>query len=586
MRLIGGDMELRGLRDVRWAAVGQCLVLLLALAVRWPVPEFAWSHVDEWVFVEPVLRFWSGDWNPHFFYYPTLQLYLAALLYYFDFLLFSDQSPQLFLAYHFFVDAGDLLTLARGLTTVMAVATVAVAMRLGQRLYGPSAGWLAGLLLALMPLHVRFSHLAITDTPATLWIGLAVLWAVRIVQRGGRADYLLTGVFVGLAAATKYPAGLVGIVLPIAAWQRQTWLGGHRLWMAAAAALLVFGLASPYVFLDWSHFWVDLSTMGQRHLIGGGQPGDMAAWEYLALHNLRFGVGVVGGLTAVVALLSKPRTWRREEGVLLAAVAAFVALLATAGSTHMRYALPLAPLLAVLLVRPLVGQRRSVLALWMVLILAEPTYACLQMRALLSKPDTRTRARDWVRGRMPVGGYLYITSRCGRMNFPGLYYPQSRKTEFRKSFSAESLLTSYGLLSRSPGLPPVFFLWPTATLVGVVAAPGEAAVDSTLVLDYTHPLCPPEPEAERLAPMLAHVDWEAEFSPGAIEAATFDRRDWYFLPTGGWRGVEGSGPLIRVGRLPLTSASPRSPGPRELFAAMRRLTATEATAGTREPRER
>jgi hypothetical protein len=32
-----------------------------------------------------------------------------------------------------------------------------------------------------MPLHVRFAHMAATDTPTVLWLSLALLFAVRIV---------------------------------------------------------------------------------------------------------------------------------------------------------------------------------------------------------------------------------------------------------------------------------------------------------------------------------------------------------------------------------------------------------------------
>ena len=95
-----------------------------------------------------------------------------------------------FVAWHPFVDDGDILTLARGLTSLMAVTITAY---LGRPLCGPAWGLAAAGLLALSPLHVRFSHLATTNVPIVLWSSLAVLWVVRSVQRHSRRDLLILG---------------------------------------------------------------------------------------------------------------------------------------------------------------------------------------------------------------------------------------------------------------------------------------------------------------------------------------------------------------------------------------------------------
>ena len=62
---------------VLWGAI-----LLVALWLRWPLPEPGWQHVDEQALVLYPLGFWSGDLNPHFFNYPAFHLYLLSALYY------------------------------------------------------------------------------------------------------------------------------------------------------------------------------------------------------------------------------------------------------------------------------------------------------------------------------------------------------------------------------------------------------------------------------------------------------------------------------------------------------------------------
>src|SRR5258705_10986002 len=57
------------------------LVVLAALVRVWGL-RFGLPHTecrpDESVIVELAEQFWSGDLNPHFFRYPTLQMYLTA----------------------------------------------------------------------------------------------------------------------------------------------------------------------------------------------------------------------------------------------------------------------------------------------------------------------------------------------------------------------------------------------------------------------------------------------------------------------------------------------------------------------------
>ena len=54
------------------------LITLAALWLRWPYPEPARTHIDKRAFTTSPLGFWSGDLNPHFFKYPTLQFYLSS----------------------------------------------------------------------------------------------------------------------------------------------------------------------------------------------------------------------------------------------------------------------------------------------------------------------------------------------------------------------------------------------------------------------------------------------------------------------------------------------------------------------------
>jgi 4-amino-4-deoxy-L-arabinose transferase-like glycosyltransferase len=127
-----------------------------------------------------------------------------------------------------------------------------------------------------------------------LWTTLAVLFAIRIAQNGCTSSYLSSGVFIGLAAATKYPAALVAVPVLVASLIDRPTLKNVRLWLTAGTALAIFALVTPFVWLDFGKFWADFSSMAQVHLLGPPHPKSMSSWSEILLINLRFGLGIMG----------------------------------------------------------------------------------------------------------------------------------------------------------------------------------------------------------------------------------------------------------------------------------------------------
>ena len=72
-------------------------------------------------------------------------------------------------------------------------------------------GVLSGALIALSTLHNTGSHLGICDVPSAFFAAVAMLFVARLLDSERLGDCLLAGLFAGLAAGTKYPAGVVAI---------------------------------------------------------------------------------------------------------------------------------------------------------------------------------------------------------------------------------------------------------------------------------------------------------------------------------------------------------------------------------------
>jgi hypothetical protein len=553
-------------------------ILLLSLWLRWPLPPPAWSHFDEESLILLPLGFWGGDLNPHFFNYPALQFYLLSALYYLYFLIGASGSVEQFVAYRFFVDGSDLQSIARGLGTAMSVGTVAVSAFLGRRLYGAAAGLAAGFILALMPLSVRFAHLAGTDTPAVLWIALALAWAIRVRQRGVLSDYILAGLFVGLAGATKYPAALSAVPVAVAALLRTPSLKQAGLWCSGGIAILVFSLTSPFVLLDSGAFWEGFSEMGRDHLLTSTSRGTGPSWLYHLQHTFRYGLGIAGTAILLPALIWKRDKWRHEEIILVSGIVAFSAVLVAAESVFMRYALPLTPFIALFTAR-LVGLcgNRIVLLVGLTVLAAEPAYTSLKTRALLSGEDTRERAADWLLRHAPSRRLVHQLGECGNIQVLTPHRVHVRQTHFQRSYDDERIVQAYDWLADQTQLPPLYLDRTFASLSPSTepSSPGETSgplTESGVVLvRYEHPLCPPGEGLPRSANIDTSLDWvEASFSPGPLEAAVFDEMDWYFLPIGRFGEVERTGPPIRLGSVSHGAQAP-VPSTNSFFALLARF---------------
>jgi tetratricopeptide (TPR) repeat protein len=186
--------------------------------------------------------------------------------------------------YRFFV-------MGRLITAMFGIASIYLVYRLGKQLYSTSAGLAAALFLAFNFSHISRGRMITTDIPLVFFILLAFIPILKIAAEGRRRHYVLAGICVGLATATKYPGllaatGIAAAHLHYHLSRKQTWkriVLSPSLWASAGVALLAFFAVSPYCFLDYSGFYGDF-RFEQTHMAAGhfGAPERLFSYgEYL-----------------------------------------------------------------------------------------------------------------------------------------------------------------------------------------------------------------------------------------------------------------------------------------------------------------
>lgn len=355
-------------------------------------------------------------------------------------------------------DLPRLAIAGRAVATLADLIAVACAFLLGRALGGRRAGLVAAALYALAPLPLQLARFYTVDPFATALFALALVVAVRHVERGERADACAFGVAAGLAAAAKLSmAPLVALVVPMVALAPHRGAAPASGAQALAArlvtalgtalmALVVFRIAQPTFFagpgltdVGWAPGALDLL----RDLRGAADgTRDMPpAWQWIGrvrwLEPLRnvlvHGAGPVLALAGVGALavaawraIGRPR--RHRGAALLALVLiAYAAWLGAPFVSSMRYWLPLLPLLAAFAGWGLVVAARRMRRRWRIasaLPAAAVAVASLVAAAWLAIPlaaPTRLWATHWILQHVPSGASapIDLSDRLpARINWP------------------------------------------------------------------------------------------------------------------------------------------------------------------------
>ncbi|HVL69595.1 MAG TPA: glycosyltransferase family 39 protein [Vicinamibacterales bacterium] len=357
----------------------------------------------------------TGDFNPHFYDYPGLYIYVQVVVSCLRFMAGAALGEWRSLAEP---ELGDFLLWGRAVTAALGTATVALVYCIAER-WGRRQALLAAGLMAVMPLHVRESHFVLTDVPVTFFVALAMLVTLRAAERPSPRTFAWAGAAAGLAAGTKYPGGLA-VILPLLAIATTPELRGARgrsFAAVVASAAAVFLLVAPYTLLDLPGFLNGYAKLMASYT--GPTTGD-PGWQ-VYLKHLRLNIGwpayaatVVGCLIALVRTVQGPA--RLRWMLLVVFPLLYVWFISRQTLIFGRYLLPAVPFVCVLAAAavvaaagwlrrvavPRAARTAAVLALTVVVVVP-PAISAVRFNVNFARPGTPGLAHDWIVENIPEG---------------------------------------------------------------------------------------------------------------------------------------------------------------------------------------
>jgi 4-amino-4-deoxy-L-arabinose transferase-like glycosyltransferase len=386
-------------------------------------------HVDEPLGVDVGINMVrTGDLNPHSFGYGSLFFYLNALgyaIYYvLGFLQGAFQAPTdlPYLERPDFITGRAVLPaemlVGRGVSVLAGTLCIPLAYWLGKRLSGRGVGLLAATLVALSPTLIMHSQFVTPNILVTLMSLAAIVTVVRLTAQSRRRDFVLAGIALGAAVASKYnavflvPAYLVAYLMLFG----RSILRRREIYLSLLAAIVTFFIITPFALFDSVKFMDDTllyvaSYGAQRH---AGLEGNTLQF-YLSMLLSQEGLLIFSALGATVVYVVKrnkagliliafvvpyfiyiTRLWLRTDYTLMLIMPVLMVMAADAVMMLWRYLRRVHP-------SPLVRAVRAGLVVCVVISIGYLAFQAISFNIRQTTPDGREYARQWITANVAPG---------------------------------------------------------------------------------------------------------------------------------------------------------------------------------------
>lgn len=418
----------------RWRTAVLLLgVLVVALVLRLDGLAFGLPSLydpDEPIFVITALKLLRDHTlNPQWFGHPgTTTIYALAVVEATNFLAghltgrFPDSAA---FARAIYADPSVVLLPARMFVLACGLLCLALTFWMGKRLFGDRVGLLAAALLALDPLHIRYSQIVRTDMHATVFMLLVLLSAIGIVRDGRTRHYVLAGVWLGFACATKWPAGTAAAgALAAGFWRMAQFpleraIPMRRLSLMLAVAVVALFVASPYLFLDYPQLLSDLHGEARPYHLGATGHGLVHNVAWYVATPLRTALGTAGLALAAIGIAVGVRRSSAFAVALLPILVLFLLMISAQALIWERWVVPLLPLLSIAVAitvdsagrwgRARFGRPGAFVVGGMALLAAVvPTLITARGQMAERATDTHALASAWLRGHAVSGSTVSV----------------------------------------------------------------------------------------------------------------------------------------------------------------------------------
>ncbi len=323
----------------------------------------------------------------------------------------------------YFTDPTIFYVIARTAVLALSVSSILVLYLIGKRLYGKKISLVACLFMTVLIVHVKWSHFSTGDIPAAFFSLVAFYYVIGVFQRARLKDYMLAGLFIGIATATKYNAAIMIVPFLIAhifnvkySKQKMFFPLNKKLFFGLLLAIAIFLLCCPYALKNLISFEQSFQTQfNDMHSTTYNFPSWRAAssgWIYIPRYIVPASIGLFLAILSIGSLVWAILKGKREDWLIIGYI--LILYLGTGSWTLIkpRYYLVVSIFLLLLNARFIVEfiwnanvikRKYQMLGFLCLLFLIEPAIIVTKYSQIITNRPVTADAREWIEKNIPPG---------------------------------------------------------------------------------------------------------------------------------------------------------------------------------------
>lgn len=273
----------------------------------------------------------TGDFNPHFFHYGSLLIYLNLIVDVIHYLFLMSQPYNTITSPNdikIFTDTNWNWTIShpefyhwnRIVTVIFATLSIVLIYKITKVL--TKNKWVAlvsTFFLSILQIHINYSIWVTNDVPLSFFILLVIYFLLLFLESGEEKYFYYSLIGSGLGITTKYNGGVV-LVMPLIALLISHFKKGRivnkRMWLSIIfIPALVFIIVMPYAVIDLPHFLTDVGFEIRNYKVLGPFAKVTPGFPHFFLQLKNFYINL-GLPSVIVSLIGIYGIFKRENGLL------------------------------------------------------------------------------------------------------------------------------------------------------------------------------------------------------------------------------------------------------------------------------
>jgi hypothetical protein len=343
--------------------------------------------------------------DPGFYIYPTLYTYLLLGIFGFLFLLgslvgiFEDQYD---FAVQFLSEPSFLYAFSRSINVALSLLTMFVLYRFLKNQFNVTTARIGSTIMTMSYFLIRYSSYATSDTLLILFSTLTILYLYKLTNSRSGKDYFITGLFCGLAIASKYNAGFLVfglLIIVVQSWRYQQITLSKSLGASLGGIAFGFFSTNPLWLIYPERFydgWRLVSS--QMYNAVSAERGEPFLWEITQIVQQELVIGLLFIVGMVFFILRKEKI---HYPVLIIVLLTFiyVGTWTKKGVDYLFAIFPAWIILGSCFVEYLLMSyitKRSVKVILILFIFLPSFGRAVHQFILYTNQDTRESAREWI----------------------------------------------------------------------------------------------------------------------------------------------------------------------------------------------